>query len=164
LSAAHVNGREAGGPGLIPEGGIIMTMSTRISQSLFTKSIAFLVFLSAVLIIHGCGHHRQSQTATVGSHKVILDRQGVTNRFGVEERGQLAVFRYDGFGMTGKRLNVEIENDKVTVNNKSVGMLKLGDVVHIGDDGITVNSLDYGESAKYLEANAKIETALTVEK
>ena len=33
-------------------------------------------------------------------------------------------------------------------------MLREGDEVTIGDDGVAVNELDYGESEKYLRANA----------
>lgn len=140
-----------------------MMFASRIPLSRVAKPIAVVFFLFAIFIVQGCGHHRSTQTTNVASHKVMLDREGVTNRFGVEERGQLAIFRYDGFSFSGTRLTVTIENDKVTVNDKSTGLLKQGDVVHIGDDGLTVNALDYGQSAVYLEANARQETAQKVD-
>jgi hypothetical protein len=49
-------------------------------------------------------------------------------------------------------LKVSIEGDKVTVNGVD-GKLRPSDSVLISDDGVAVNSLDYGESAKYLQAN-----------
>jgi hypothetical protein len=40
-------------------------------------------------------------------------------------------------------------------------MIKPGDSVLIGDEGVAVNSLDYGESEKYLRANSNsTETAV----
>lgn len=141
-----------------------MKFAMRIAQNSFAKPVAVLIILSSVLIVSGCGHHRERRSASFGSHKVVLDRQGITNRFGVEERGDVATFHYDGYTLTGHRLNITIENDKVTINEKKMGMLKQGDVVRIGDDGLTVNSLDHGQTAKYLEANTRPETAKKVDK
>lgn len=139
-----------------------MTLAMRIARNSFTKSVAVLMVLSSILIVSGCGHHRTRRSASFASHKVVLDRQGITNRFGVEERGDVATFHYDGHSLSG-RLRITIENDKVTINEKNMGMLKQGDVVRIGDDGLTVNSLDHGQTAKYLEANAAPETAKKVD-
>lgn len=139
-----------------------MKFHTRIVHSPFAKPIAVLFFLTAVLLFNGCGHHRQSGAISFASHKVTLDRGGITNRFGVEDRGQLAIFHYDGLSFSGSRLIVTIENDKVSVNDKSIGLLKLGDAVHISDEGLRVNSLDYGQTTAYLEANGRGETSQNV--
>ena len=139
-----------------------MKFAMRIARNSFAKPVAVLLILSSVLIVSGCGHHRTRRTASFASHKVMLDRQGITNRFGVEERGDVATFHYDGHSSSG-RLRITIENDKVTVNEKSMGMLKQGDVVRIGDDGLTVNSLDHGQTAKYLQANTAPETAKKID-
>lgn len=139
-----------------------MKFHARIVHSRFAKPIAVLFFLSTILIVSGCGHHRDTRSTNVASHKVTVNRQGITNRFGVEDRGQLAIFHYDGVSLTGSRLVVTIENDKVSVNDKIVGLLKHGDVVQIGDDGLTVNKLDYGQTTAYLQANGRGETSLNV--
>jgi hypothetical protein len=51
-------------------------------------------------------------------------------------------------------LKVSIRGDKVKVNDADYGKLRPGDFVLIGDDGVAVNSLDYGESEKYLRSNS----------
>jgi len=53
----------------------------------------------------------------------------------------------------GKGLKVSIAGDKITVNGTD-GQLRPGDSVIIGDRGVLVNSLDYGETEKYLRANS----------
>lgn len=127
-----------------------------------TKAIALLLFLSSVLVFQGCSHERL--TANFASHKVTVQRNGITNRFGVEERETAAIFHYDGYSFSGERLKVKIENDQVVVNDKMLGKLKTGDSVQIGDDGITVNSLDHGQTEKYLQANAGQESVQTFNK
>ncbi|MBV9209164.1 MAG: hypothetical protein JOZ52_00970 [Acidobacteria bacterium] len=131
------------------------------AHSKYTKAIAALLFLSAALLVQGCSHH---QSLKFASHKVMLDREGLTNRFGVEERNQVAIFRYDGYCYTGDHMKVTIENEKVTVNDKVIGMLKPGDTVHINADGLAVNSLDYGQTEKYLQANSQPETSQNIVK
>ncbi|HEY0544415.1 MAG TPA: hypothetical protein VGC91_03380 [Pyrinomonadaceae bacterium] len=127
------------------------------AHSKYTKAFAILLFLSSVMLFQGCSHHNTG-ALSFASHKVKLDRRGITNRFGVEERDH-AIFHYDGYSLSGDRLKVTIENEKVSVNEKQIGMLKQGDSVHIGDDGLTVNSLDYGQTEKYLQANFQPEAA-----
>ena len=122
------------------------------AHSKYTKAIAVLLFLSAALLVQGCGHNTGS--LSFASHKVKLDRHGITNRFGLEERDQ-TIFHYDGYGMHGDRLKVTIQNEKVSINEKQVGILKQGDSIHIGDDGLTVNSLDYGQTEKYFQESLK---------
>lgn len=131
------------------------------AHSKYTKAIAVLLFLSSVMLFQGCGHNTGS--LSFASHKVKLDRHGITNRFGVEDRDQ-SIFHYDGYGMHGDRLKVTIMNEKVMVNEKQVGMLKAGDSVKIGDDGLTVNSLDHGQTEKYFQESLKQETSQNVVK
>jgi hypothetical protein len=91
----------------------------------------------------------------VGTHKVKVTRSGFTNRLGVETSEQGEIFRYDGFGHMGHRLQVSIQNDVVSVDGQTKGLLKSGDSLLISNTGIAVNSMDYGESARYLEKNAR---------
>lgn len=130
-------------------------LTANLAKSRSTTAIVILLVLSSMVLLGGCGHFRTHRSTTVASHKVTVDRRGPTHRFGVESRGQLDIFRYDGHSMLGHRLEVKIENDNVMVNNKDVGMLKTGDAVHIGNDGLTVNSLDHGQTEKYLQENLK---------
>ncbi len=136
----------------------MLTVNT--AHNKYTKAIAALLVLSTAILLQGC-HHNTGAT-TIASHKVKLDRHGPTNRFGVEDRGQLAIFRYDGYNGSGTRLRVTIDKDKLMINDKDAGILKQGDSVQIGDDGLTVNSLDYGQTAKYLEASLKQETSQNI--
>jgi hypothetical protein len=124
-----------------------------------TKAIALLLFLSSLIVIQGCSN---SGSARYASHKVTMKRSGITNRFGIEERGKIAVFHYDGYNRTGERLKLMIENDKVTINDQLAGHLKQGDSVRIADEGIAINSLDFGQSKEYLAASLKTETAQTI--
>ena len=132
------------------------------AHSKYTKAIAVLLFLSSVMLFQGCSHHNTG-ALSFDSHKVKLDRRGITNRFGVEERDH-AIFHYDGYSLSGDRLKVTIENEKVSVNEKQVGMLKAGDSVQIGDDGLTVNKLDHGQTEKYFQESLKQETSQNVVK
>lgn len=116
------------------------------------KAIALLLLVSTAVISQGC-NRRNTGSLNFASHKVMLDRGGITNRFGVEERGQLAIFHYDGLNLSGDRLRVKIENDKVMVNDTMKGTLKVGDSVKIDDDGLTVNALDHGQTEKYLQSS-----------
>ena len=56
---------------------------------------------------------------------------------------------YAGINTDGKGLKVSIQGDKVSINGVERGNLLPGDSVLISDDGVAVNSLDYGESEKY---------------
>jgi|GEM_PF-2386077 len=126
-----------------------------------TKAIALLLFLSSLMVIQGCGNSGSTKFA---SHKVTMKRGGITNRFGVEERGPVAIFHYDGYNLHGQRLKVMIENDKVTINDQLAGHLKQGDSIRIADEGLAINALDFGQTKEYLAASLKAETAQTVNK
>ncbi|MBV9959181.1 MAG: hypothetical protein JO360_12210 [Acidobacteria bacterium] len=129
----------------------------------YITGVASLLLLSSIFIFSGCGHANSGELS-FSSHKVSLRRHGITNRFGVEERGESPVFRYDGYSLHGDRLQVKIENEKVSINEKQIGMLKQGDSIHIGDEGLRVNSLDYGQTEKYLQQNLQPETSQNIAK
>ncbi len=138
-------------------------VSTRSAiQNRFTKAVAVLLFLSLVVLFQGCSHNGQS--TKFASHRVSVQRHGITNRFGVEQTGPAPIFRYDGYGLSGARMKVTIENDRVVMNDKVLGKLKTGDSVHLDDDGITVNALDHGQTETYLQANAGQESVQTFKK
>lgn len=126
-----------------------------------TKAIALLLFLSSLMVIQGCSNSGSIQYA---SHKVTMRRGGITNSFGVEERGKIAIFRYDGYNRSGERLKLIIENDKVMIDDQLAGHLKQGDSIRIADEGLAINSLDFGQSKEYLAASLKSQTAQTVSK
>ena len=131
------------------------------ARSKTTKAIALLLFLSSIIFVQAC---HNSGSTRFASHKVTMKRGGITNRFGVEERGSVAIFHYDGYNLHGERLKLMIENDKVTINDKLAGHLKQGDSIRIADEGVAINSLDFGQSKEYLAASLKPETAQTVSK
>lgn len=136
-----------------------MIFSGNIIQSKFSKTIALLLFLSTVIILQGCGNSGSTRFA---SHQVTMKRSGITKRFGVEERGPVAIFHYDGYNRSGERLKVMIENEKVTINDQLAGHLKQGDSIRIADEGMAINSLDFGQSKEYLAQSLKNETAQTL--
>ncbi len=127
-------------------------LDSNVSKSRFSKFIAIAIFLVSLVFVAGCNHN--SGSTHFASHNVKLDRYGVTNRFGVESTGATEIFRYDGFNMAGQRLKVTIQDEKVMINESPAGMLKKGDSINISDDGVRVNSLDYGQTKEYLQANA----------
>jgi hypothetical protein len=127
-------------------------LDSNVSKSRYTKTIAVAIFLVTLIFVAGCNHN--SGSTRFASHNVTLDRYGVTNRFGVEQTGPSPIFRYDGYNMAGQRLKVTIQDEKVAINDSPAGMLKKGDSIRITDDGVRVNSLDYGQTKTYLQANA----------
>jgi hypothetical protein len=140
-----------------------MKLTSNIARSKSITVIAALLMLSSMIFFQGCGHHNRG-ALSFASHKVSMKRGGITNRFGVEERDGRTIFHYDGYSLTGTRLQVKIENEKVTINDKQAGMLKQGDSIRITDDGMTVNALDHGQTAKYLQENANQEPKQTASK
>jgi hypothetical protein len=115
----------------------------RASLTLSIALVGLIAFLPA------CTHHKVVQ---VGSHKVTVLRHGFEKKFYVKENGSGTILEYGGLTADGRGLKVSIQGDKVTVNGVA-GQLRPGDSVLISDDGVAVNSLDYGESEKYLRAN-----------
>jgi hypothetical protein len=114
-------------------------------------TIAVMAFVLAG-VFQGC---LRTHAVQFGSHKVTVSRHGVTSRIGIEEHDNVAIFRYSGLNTTGERINVKIQNEEITLNGHSQGFLRPGDTIHIRDEGIAVNSMDFGQTAKYLEANAE---------
>ncbi|MBC8030612.1 MAG: hypothetical protein H7Z16_10915 [Pyrinomonadaceae bacterium] len=109
-----------------------------------------LMLLAVLTLSSACTHMTVHQ---VGSHKVTVARHGFQKALDVDKRGGVATFEYEGVSTAGSKLKVSITGDKVKVNGINVGMLREGDSVTIGDSGVAVNALDYGESEKYLRAN-----------
>nr|MDQ2937120.1 hypothetical protein [Acidobacteriota bacterium] len=89
----------------------------------------------------------------VGSHKITVSRHGFEKKFYLNDRASEPTFEYAGISTAGDGLKVSIKGDKVVINGVDRGKLRPGDSVLIGDDGVAVNSLDYGESEKYLRSN-----------
>ncbi|HEV7745588.1 MAG TPA: hypothetical protein VGO56_11380 [Pyrinomonadaceae bacterium] len=120
-----------------------MTSSHKKSQLL---SVAL---LGLAVILPACTHQK---VVHVGSHKVTVSRHGFEKRLQVAQEDTLATLEYAGVSTDGKGLKVSIKGDQVTVNGVP-GTLRPGDSVMIGDEGVAVNSMDYGQSEKYLRAN-----------
>ncbi|HWN09253.1 MAG TPA: hypothetical protein VNO50_08305 [Pyrinomonadaceae bacterium] len=110
-----------------------------------------LVLLGVLTLSSACTHRTVHQ---VGSHKVTVARHGFQKSLDIEKRGGVETLEYRGVSTAGTKTTVVISGDKVKVNGVNVGTLREGDAVTIGDDGVAVNSLDYGESEKYLRANS----------
>ncbi|MGH9875341.1 MAG: hypothetical protein ACRD9S_23040 [Pyrinomonadaceae bacterium] len=109
-----------------------------------------IALLALVTILPACTHQK---TVQVGSHKVTVARHGFEKRLKVSDQASVPTFEYAGMSTDGRGLKVSIKGDKIWVNDFS-GELRSGDSVLISDDGVAVNSMDYGESEKYLRANS----------
>lgn len=123
-----------------------MTNLLKKSQASLTPvltMVGLLVFLPA------CSHRKVVQ---LDSHKVTVTRHGFEKKFQVIEGASEPKLEYAGISTDGKGLKVSIQGDKVTINGVT-GKLRAGDSVLISDDGVAINSMDYGESEKYLRAN-----------
>lgn len=118
------------------------------------SKVLSLALLGLVVLLAACAHQKVVQ---VGSHKVTVSRHGFEKKLQFSHEESLATLEYAGMSTDGKGLKVSIKGDKVTVNGVT-GALRPGDSVFIGDDGVAVNSMDYGESEKYLRVNAGVVT------
>ena len=116
----------------------------------FPTSLTLGVALLASLVLASACTHRK--VVKLGTHKVTVARHGYEKQFHVSEQQSIPTFDYAGMSTDGKGLKVSIAGDKITVNGTE-GQLRPGDSVLIGDNGVLVNSLDYGETEKYLRAN-----------
>ena len=110
------------------------------------------VSIALVALVAGVSSCTRRHRVSVGSHKVTIARHGMEKKFHVSDRAPEPTLEYAGLSSDGRGLKVTIKGDKVTVNGVD-GMLRPGDSVLIGDDGVAINELDYGESAKYLQQN-----------
>lgn len=118
--------------------------------------IAGLILLGVMTFSSACTHKTVHH---VGSHTVTVARHGFQNRLDVDKRAGVATFEYEGVSTAGSKLKVEITGDRVRINGISAGELRVGDSLLIGDEGVAVNSLDYGGSEKYLRANSSASEA-----
>ena len=105
--------------------------------------------LGLVILLPACTHRN---IASVGTHTVTVSRHGFEKRLQVADSGPVPTFEYAGISTDGKGLKVSIRGDQITVNG-TPGQLRPGDKVLIADEGVAVNSMDYGETEKYLRAN-----------
>ena len=147
-----------------------MFQAHAIIKSNFVKRIAFISTIFALIFaLQGCSH--QQLTKNFGSHKItVAQHQGFTTRMGIEERGDSAVFHFEGYTFEGRRLKIDINNrEEVTQNGDLLGKLKKGDEVTIHSNGLTVVSaekgpLDFGDTGKYLQANVEQASAQPINK
>jgi len=109
-----------------------------------------LALLGLVVLLPAC---TKRSIASVGTHKVTVSRHGFQKRLHVNDQPPVPTLEYAGMSTDGKGLKVSIQGDKITVNG-APGELKPGDSILITDEGVAVNSLDYGETEKYLRANS----------
>jgi len=110
-----------------------------------------LMLLGVLTLSSACTHRTVHQ---VGSHKVTVARHGFQKSLDVAKRDGVETLEYRGVSTAGTKTTVVISGDKVKVNGVDVGKLRAGDSVLIGDEGVAVNAMDYGESEKYLKANS----------
>jgi hypothetical protein len=108
-----------------------------------------IALLGLVTILPACTNRKIVQ---LGTHKVTVSRHGFEKRLQVSEQASPPTLEYAGMSTDGRGLKVSIQGDKIRVNDLS-GELRPGDSVLISDDGVAVNSMDYGETEKYLRAN-----------
>lgn len=120
-------------------------------RSFHRKSqVLSIALLGLVTILPAC---TRQKTVQLGTHKVTVSRHGFEKRLQVSEQASVPTLEYAGLSTDGRGLKVSIKGDKIKVNDYS-GELRPGDSVLIGDDGVAVNSMDYGETEKYLRANS----------
>ena len=115
-----------------------------------SKVLSF-ALLGLLILLPACTRQTIVQ---IGTHKVTVARHGFEKRLQVSEKASVPTLEYAGVSTDGKGLKVSIMGDKITVNDAFSGALRPGDSVLISDDGVAVNSLDYGETEKYLRANS----------
>ncbi len=123
--------------------------------------------LASAFLLQGCDH--RPSVNWVASHQVTVSRSvssgnlsALTGTLDVEGEGDDATFFYGDRRIDGSCFEVTIKNDEVTLNGEPYGKLRKGDSVRIGDDGVTVNNMDYSESEKYLKANGSQTSAVTL--
>jgi len=124
----------------------------RKSQSWITMAVAL---VGTLVLLQGCTHRKIVQ---LGTHKVTVSRHGFEKRLHVNDHESVPTLEYAGISTDGRGLKVSMQGDKITVNGID-GKLRPGDSVLISDDGVAVNSMDYGESEKYLRANGSVSEA-----
>jgi len=118
----------------------------------FRASLTLSIALVGLIVFQPACTHRK--IVQLGTHKVTVSRHGFEKRLYVNEKASVPTLEYAGISTDGKGLKVSIQGDKVTINGVDHGRLRDGDAVLISDEGVAVNSMDYGESEKYLRANS----------
>lgn len=118
---------------------------------ILSKSQMIGILLVGVLASSSACSHKK--VLLVGSHKVTVTRHGIEKGLHLGHQADVASFDFDGVSPTGGSFKVVIRGDKISVNGVD-GMLRTDDSVLISDDGVAVNSMDYGDSEKYLRANS----------
>ena len=108
-----------------------------------------IALLGLVTILPACTNRKIVQ---LGTHKVTVSRHGFEKRLQVSEQASPPTLEYAGMSTDGRGLKVSIQGDKIWVNEVA-GELRPGDSVLLGDEGVAVNTMDYGETEKYLRAN-----------
>ena len=109
-----------------------------------------IALLGLVVFLPACTHRN---IASVGTHTVTVSRHGFQKRLQVADTGPVPTLEYAGISTDGKGMKVSIRGDQITVNG-TLGQLRPGDKVLIADEGVAVNSMDFGETEKYLRANS----------
>ena len=115
------------------------------------SQVLSVALLGVVILLPACTNQKIVQ---LGTHKVTVSRHGFEKRLQVSEQASVPTLEYAGLSTDGRGLKVSIKGDKIKVNDAYDGKLRPGDSVLISDDGVAVNSMDYGESEKYLRANS----------
>ena len=115
------------------------------------SQVLSIALLGLVMLLPACTHRKVVQ---VGTHKVTVSRHGLEKRLRVIDEAQTPTLEYAGLSTDGKGMKVTIRGDSIKVNDNETGKLRPGDSVLIGDEGVAVNELDYGETEKYLRANS----------
>lgn len=113
------------------------------------RTLGLIIISSLMALAIACNFQK---TVQVGSHTVTVSRYGTSHSLNYDKLAAVPVFEYEGVNREGRKLKVKITGDKVYVHGEE-GTLSPGDRVFIGDDGVRVNDLDYGESQRYLRAN-----------
>jgi hypothetical protein len=118
------------------------------------KKLAFYSCLCAALLFQGCNRLMESETQ-FRSHKITIARHGSSHEFYTEEQDGEDGFHYTGHSLACGKFDVVIRDEEVIVNGKVYGQLHKGDSVNIGDNGVTVNSLNEVETAQYFQTNSE---------
>ena len=123
-----------------------MTSFLRRSPTSLAMTMAL---VGLIIFLPACTHRKVVQ---LGSHRITVSRHGFEKKLNVLKNSLSGKFEYAGISTDGKGLKVAIEGDQIKINGVD-GKLRPGDSVLISDEGVAVNSMDYGQSEKYLRDN-----------
>ena len=111
-----------------------------------------MALVGLIIFLPACAHRKVVQ---IGSHRITVSRHGFERKRDVLKNSLAEKFEYTGISTDGKGLKVAIEGDQININGVD-GKLRPGDSVLISDEGVAVNSMDYGQSEKYLRDNNSV--------